>query len=142
MWKMSAENVMLNNQTLSELRKIALDETATASRRLASLDAIAASGNFWGTKRFPITQYVEPTERGRKFLRKALRRLLKSKKCLHEGTPQAVRSRLLFLKGIELSGHLHRLDSPAGQSDNQVAKPVAKVPDVVSEIEAFLAKHK
>ena len=132
------------NQTLSDLRRIALDEAAGATARLSAIDAIAALGNFYFHRRTRhlLTSYVQPTERGRKFLGRALRRLLKSGEHLHRGTPEAIRTRLLFLKGIEVGGKLHRLDPPEGQLDKQIANPVVKVPDVVSEIEAFLAKHK
>jgi len=135
---------MLTVSDITNLRKIAIDEKSPAVKRLAAIDTLAAAGNFYftGHTKHLVTGYVAPTTRGRLFIGLALRKLLNSKRFVPGGIPQAVRSRLLFLKGIRLSNQLQRLDPPADQPDKQVAKPVAKVPDVVSEIEAFLAKHK
>ena len=135
---------MLTISDVTNLRNVALDERTPAAKRLAAIDALAAGGNFYftGHTKHLVTGYVAPTTRGRLFIGMALRKLLKSKRFVPGGMPQAIRSRLLFLKGVRLSNQLKRLDPPEGQPDKQVAKPVVKVPDVVRDIEAFLAKHK
>ncbi len=128
------------NATLALLRQVALDEKATTTRRLAAIDSLAAMGNFYIHKRTKhlLTSYVEPTVRGRLFLTKALRRLLKARKFCHEGTRPAVNTRLLFLRGVELGSGLWRLTPSDGG-----AKPTVKSIDpTVARLERLLAEHK
>lgn len=134
---------MLANQDIANLRQIALDDKgATTTRRLAAIDSLAALGNHYLHKRTKhlLREYVEPTRRGRLFLVKALRRLKKSKKHSHEGTKSAVNARLLFLRGVELGNGLWQLKASDGQN-RSVVRPVARVPDIVSDIENFLTEH-
>ena len=131
---------MIDNRTIGLLRAIGADESAPTSKRLIAIDTLASLTNCYQTKKIHADVYVETTERARRSVIKLLRRLLKSKGYLHEQHPMAIRSRLLFISGVETGKHLYRL-TPS-MSSQPVESPVARVPDVVRDIEAFLEQHK
>lgn len=144
--------MLIKNQDIAHLRSIVLDDAVPLNRRLASLDRLAASQNLWQTVRFHSDTYVPPGTRARRFAVTALHKLLKSRRFKPAVFDSAVRARLLFLKGVRVGNHLYRLEPPVDPTTVPVASaPVpeitetvalAKVPDVVRDIEAFLEKHK
>ncbi|HEY1659977.1 MAG TPA: hypothetical protein VGG14_16610 [Candidatus Sulfotelmatobacter sp.] len=132
---------MTDNRTIGLLRAIGADESAPASKRLIAIDTLASLTNCYQTKKIHTDVYVETTERARQSVIKLLRRLLKSKGYLHEQHPMAIRSRLLFISGVETGKHLYRLKPIEGEVASPIGKPVARVPNVVSDIEQFLREH-
>jgi len=92
----------IDSHTLVSLRRIAEDEATQPKTRLSAIDAIASAQNFFGTMRFPIVAYVPQTERGRRWLRLALRKLLRAKRPMAARMKSSIHSRLLMLKEIQL----------------------------------------
>lgn len=132
----------LDNASISELRHVAMDEATQPKTRLSSIDAIAAATNFWGTQRFPITGYVEPTTRGKKWLRFALRRLLKSKRPMAQRTASSIRCRLLMLKGIVPDFNNKILRPPLLPNGTEMPiTPKAPEPVAAKEPERTVDKH-
>jgi hypothetical protein len=134
----SKETQELSSRSIADLRALALDDHASTTKRLGAIDLLAAHGNFWITKRTSLKEYVAPTKRGRRFLRKALRCLAKTKAAMSEGTPAAIKSRLLYLKGVTLGKGLHQLPPPTGTVTAK-AKPAAS--QTLSGIAAVLEQY-
>lgn len=108
---------MIDNQTIGLLRAIGADESTPASKRLIAIDTLASLTNCYQTKKIHTGVYAETTERARRSVIKLLRRLLKSKGYMHEQHPMAIRSRLLFISGVETGKHLYRL-TPSTSSES------------------------
>ena len=128
---------MIDNRTIGLLRAIGADESAPASKRLIAIDTLASLTNCYQTKKIHTEVYVETTERAKRSVVKLLRRLLKSKGYLHEQHPMAIRSRLLFISGVETGKHLYRLD-PSTVASESVTKPIDPT---VARLERLLAEH-
>lgn len=140
----------LDHQTLMSLRRIAEDEVTQPKTRLSAIDAVAAASNAWGTQRFPIREYSAPTERGRKWLRSALRKLLKTKKPMAKRMRSSIHSRLLVLKGVILDFNNKILRPPLLPDGSETpitpkieSQPVEQKPKPVdpkvAELQAFIA---
>lgn len=141
----------MDNEAIKNLRIIALDDRVDNRIRLRCCDQLAALANLYSTPRFPTPIYVEPTERGRQFLTKALRRLRKSKRRMAKRMLSGIAQRLLMLRGIKVDDRM--LVPPIGRDGKPVEltpappeqpveqpKPAAKNA-VVEELEAFLRLH-
>jgi hypothetical protein len=113
---------MARNYDIGLLRAIALDSGASPSRRLKALDRLASSDNVYQTARTNTTEYHATPARARRFIVKALRKLLKSPN-LMACHASAVRERLLCIRGIE-SKHFWRLTSES-KSKTPVTLPKA-----------------
>ena len=126
----------LNNQNIHLLRSIIMDEGASASRRLSSIDRLASEFNAWQTKRIHTDATCSPPTRMTHFLRKALRRLLKGDGFKAPSHSSAIRTRLLFLSGVQITSSLYR-NTPDGSRET---KPVEN--QELLEINALIQKYR
>lgn len=125
---------MLNTQNIHLLRSIVMDEGASASRRLSSIDILASEFNAWHTKKCHTDYNGETPTRMTHFLRKALRRLLKSEHFKAPSHNSAIRARLLFMSGVQITPSLYR-NTPEGPQKTQ---PVQEL----SEVERLLQQYR
>jgi hypothetical protein len=127
----------LGNQSVAHLRSIILDEDASASRRLQSIDILASQSNAWQTRKVYTDATCETPKRMKHFLRKALRLLIKSAKFKAPAHNSAIRARLLFMSGTAVGTHLYRNKTGTAPA---TSKPATVQSATLSGIAAVLAE--
>ena len=130
---------MLNTQDIRHLRSIALDEAASPSRRLMSLDILASNFNAWQSKKCHADYNGETPIRMTHFLRKGLRRLLKLDKFKIPSHNSAIRARLLFLSGTTIGTQFYR-NAPEGMG-RPAQQPTKTQSQTLNSIAATLAEY-
>lgn len=146
----------MSHQDTADLRVVALDDATTPRTRLSAIDVLASMSNTYGTMVNPITGYIEPSVRAKKFISKALRKLRKTKRPMSRRMLSSIAQRLLLLRGIALNINNPYLTPPLGADGKfvdltppkriekqPVAQPTVAKPvnPRVAELEAFLAQH-
>jgi hypothetical protein len=125
------------------LRSVAIGEDLASTKRLASIDALAAADNVYCTRHFSCETYVLTPKRSTKFIIGALRKLAKTKMAISGATKSGIAERLFFIKTnralVDSCGRkwLYRVEPDASHP----AQP-EQISPVAQGIEEFLASQK